>query len=35
MIAFCVSGVVFFYSLFFYTVMKYQHVEKIQTADAR
>jgi hypothetical protein len=32
MIALCVLGVALFYSLFFYTVMKYQHVENIQAA---
>jgi len=32
MIVFCVLAVAFFYSLFFYTIMKYQHVEEIQTA---
>jgi hypothetical protein len=29
MIQICVLGVVLFYSLFFYTVIKFQHTQKI------
>jgi len=30
MIQICILGIVLFYTLFFYTVVKFQHVEKIQ-----
>jgi len=29
MIQICILGIVLFYTLFFYTVVKFQHVEKI------
>ncbi len=31
MIQICILGVVLFYTLFFYTVVKFQHVEKVNT----
>ena len=31
MIQICILGVVLFYTLFLYTVVKFQHVEKVNT----
>jgi len=31
MIEFCILGMVLFYTLFFYTVIKFQHIESGQT----